>query len=136
MGVSGSYQETPLVPKAYQADTEPLSSSPPLRENTLYSSRSSPLPFPPRPVFCLQPPSPRISAPYSLFPSLPAGQPRLELPCCAAGRRGDTYRIASGHSPARGRLARGPELSTAGGSTTAAPGTRTPAHPRPPSLAP
>lgn len=75
MGVSGSYQETPLVPKAYQADTEPLSSSPPLRENTLYSSRSSPLPFPPRPVFCLQPPLPenlRSLLPLSFPPRGPA----------------------------------------------------------------
>ena len=59
-----------------------------MRENTLLSSRSSPLPLPPRPIFRLQQPPPRESLlPYSLFPSLPAGQPRLELPCRAA--RGD-----------------------------------------------
>lgn len=59
-----------------------------MRENTLLSSRSSPFPLPPRPIFRLQHPHPRESPlPYSLFPSLPAGQARLELPCRAV--RGD-----------------------------------------------
>lgn len=51
MGVSGFYQETTLVPKAYQAETPSLFLLYLTRENTFHPGLSSPLPLPPRPIY-------------------------------------------------------------------------------------
>jgi hypothetical protein len=96
---------------------------------------SSPFPLLPRPVFRFPPPSLRISPTLLLFP--PHGPSLGELPCCAERRRGDTYRIASGHCPAR-RWPAGCPSSAGPALGGAAPGTRAPpaCARRAPSLAP
>lgn len=131
MGVSGSYQESPSSRSLLVVHTHPAPffftshAKTPSNRVVVVPSPSHPASFP-----AFSPPSRESPFPtLSLF--FPPCRPAT-LGAALRGRatRGDTYRIASGHSPARGWLARSLELGRAGGSGAAAPG-RAPPPPRP-----